>query len=186
MEVAMNSTNCLDAFTEGERFTQQYPRTRGTYKLRERLTQWVEAEIEVSRIARSVCNPKIRYELRHCTPEDKHLWLQNAPIWTAYELGADVLPAFSALVGDGMPAADVRRLLPQVRSRIKSLVVDLHRAQTLVKSSIGAEYIRMRYGISVIGDVLIKARQELEIIISLTPPDIQLEICPVQEDLCII
>ena len=182
----MDSTNCLDAFAEGERFAQQYPRTRGAYKLRERLAQWEEAEMEVARIARVVCNPKIRYELRQCTPEDKHEWLQNAPIWAAYELGADVLPAFAALVGDGMPTADVRRLLPQVRSTVKSLVVDLHRAQTLVKLSTGAEYRRMRSGTSIIGDVLTKARRELEIIISLTPPDIQLAIYPVQEDLCVI
>ncbi len=182
----MDSTNCLDAFAEGERFAQQYPRTRGAYKLRERLTQWVEAEIEVTRIARAVCNPKIRYELRHCTPEDKHLWLQNAPIWTAYELGADVLPAFSALVGEGMPDADVKRLLPQVRSRIKSIVVDLHQAQTLVNLSMGTEYRRMRSGSSVIGDVLSRARQELEAIVNLTPPNIQHQIFPIQEDQCVI
>jgi hypothetical protein len=182
----MDSTNCLDAFSEGERFAQQYPRTHGAYKLRERLAQWVEAEIEVTRIARAVCNPKTSYELRHCTPEDKASWLKQAPIWTAYELGADVLPAFVALVGDGMPDADVGRLLPQVRSRVKLLVVDLHQAQTLVKSSIGAEYIWMRSGSSVIGDVLSKARQELEAIVNLTPPNIQHQIFPIQEDQCVI
>jgi hypothetical protein len=186
MEVAMNSSNCIDAFSEGEFFAQQYTRTHGVYKIRERLAQWADAEMEVTRIARVVCNPKIRCELRHCTLEDKHEWLQNAPIWAAYELGADVLPAFSALVGDGMPAADVRRLLPQVRSRVKSLVVDLHQAHTLVKLSIGAEYRRMRSGTSIIGDVLSRARQELEAIANLTPPNIQHQICPIQEDLCVI
>jgi hypothetical protein len=179
VEVAMDSTNCLDAFAEGERFAQQYTRTHGVYKFRERLAQWIEAEMEVTRIARAVCNPKAGHELRHCTPEDKHAWLKKAPIWVAYELGAYILPAFGALVGDGMPDADVRRLLPEVRSRIKSLVVDLHQAQTLVKLSIGAEYRRMRSGSSVIGSALSRARQELEAIVNLTPPNIQSQICPV-------
>jgi hypothetical protein len=175
----MDSTNCLDAFSEGERIAQQYPRTQGAYKLRERLAQWEEAEMEIARIARAVGNPKIRYELRHCTPGDKHAWLKKAPLCTAYELGADVLPAFIALVGDGMADADVKRLLPQVRSRIKSLVIDLHQAQTLVRLSISAEYRRMRSGSSVIGDVLSRARQELEAIVNLTPPNIQSQIRPV-------
>jgi hypothetical protein len=182
----MDSMNCLDAFAEGERFAQQYTRINGAYKIRERLAQWVDAELEVTRIARAMCNLNLRFELRHCTFEDKHLWLQNTPIWTAYELGADVLPGFDALVGDGMPDADVKRLLPKVRSRIKSLVIDLHQAQTLVKLSISAEYRRMRPGSSVIGDVLSRARQELEVIVNLTAPNIQHQIFPIQEDQCVI
>ena len=182
----MDSTSCLDAFSEGERFAQQYTRTHGACKLRERLAQWVGAEMEVTRIARAICNPKLSFELRHCTFEDKASWLKQAPIWTAYELGADILPAFVALVGDGMSDADVRRLLPEVRSRIKSLVVDLHRAQTLVELSTSTEYRRMRSGSSVIGDALSRARQGLEAIVNLTPPNIQHQIFPIQEDLCVI
>jgi hypothetical protein len=180
----MQAKTCMEAFDEGEKFSHQHTRTQGGYKLAERLRQWEQCEREVCRIASAVKHPSARYDLMHCTYEDKHLWLSRILKIIAYELSASIIPSFKALTGDGMSKADIDRHLTQVERRCMEVLQELERARLNIKP-ISREYERMRHGKSVVGDALVHARETLEEIIGLTPPDIQNQICPtVQEVQC--
>jgi hypothetical protein len=119
----MKFHSCHEAFTQGQVFNQEHPRTRGDYKLREIWRSWKECEEEVKRIARVVIYPSAKDELRHCTDEDKHRWLRDLPMWYAFDLSAYVIPSFAALSGDGMSQAEINRHLPSVESLCRSSLV---------------------------------------------------------------
>jgi hypothetical protein len=174
----MKATTCIEAFAEGKADSQKYPRTQGAYKLGERLWQWKESEQEVSRIAASLKYPSSRYDLMHCTFEDKAFWLREILKITAHELSASIIPAFKTLTGDGMAQAQVAKHLTHVERRCREVLQDLERARQTIKGQIHEEYDRMRHGESVVGDALAHAREMLEEIIDLTPPDIQSQIYP--------
>ena len=178
----MQFHSCYKAYADGQIFSKKYPRTQGAYKLAERLRQWGECEREVKRIARAVTNPASRYDLQHCTYEDKHVWLRRILKRIAYKLSADIIPSFKALTGDGMSEDDIKRHLPQVMRLCWYTLQVLESAQQSIKGPIQNEYDRMRNGQSVVGDALETARQTLEAIINLTPSEIQNYIYPsVQE-----
>lgn len=178
----MNTKTCTEAFQLGEAHSLKNKRTQGAYKLAERLRQWKECEMEVNRIARTVTNQASRYDLQRCTYEDKHVWLRQILKGIAYELGADIIPSFKALTGDGMSEADIKNYLPHVIKLSQYALQVLENAQLSIKGPIENEYDRMRDGQSVVGDALATARQTLEAIINLTPPKIQNYIYPsVQE-----
>ena len=177
----MQATTCMEAFDEGEKFSHQHTRTQGAYKLAERLRQWEQCEREVCRIASAVKHPSARYDLMHCTYEDKHIWLSRILKIIAYELSASIIPSYKALTGDGMSKADIDRHLTQVERRCIEVLQELERARLNIKP-ISREYSRMRNGESLVGDALAHARKILEGIIGLTPPDIRSYIYPpVQE-----
>lgn len=172
----MNTKTCTEAFQLGQAHSLRNRRTQGAYKLAERLRQWGECEREVERIARAVTNQASRYDLQHCTYEDKHVWLRRILKYIAYELSADIIPSFKALKGDGMSAADIERYLPQVIKLSQYALQALENAQLSIKGPIQNEYDRMQQGWSIVGNALGIARQALEGIINLTPPKIQSQI----------
>jgi hypothetical protein len=174
----MKVATCHQAFAEGHLFSHKYPRDRGAYKLVERLKQWCESEREVRRIATALKDPSTRYDLMHCTFEDMHDWLSQTLVWHAYELSASLIPSFKALSGDGMSTTNINQHLPHVERRCQEVLQGLERARQTIKGRIQDEYDRMRQGESVVGDALAHAREMLEEIIDLTPPDIQRQIYP--------
>jgi len=178
----MQATTCIEAFDEGEKFSQEYPRTQGAYKLSERLRQLERCEREVVCIARTVTCPSAKHKLRHCTFEDRHIWLRQILKIIAYEFSADIIPSFKALAGDGMCIATINRHLPYVEHGCQEVVQELERARLTVKGRIAEEFGRMRDGESAVGDALAHARGMLEKIIDLAPLEIQSYIYPpVQE-----
>ena len=174
----MKATTCPKAFAEGKADSQKYLRDRGAYKLAERLWQWKESEQEVGRITASLKHPSSRYDLMHCTFEDKHKWLTQILKHTAYELSASIIPSFKALTGDGMTQSQIDQHLPYVERRCQEVLQELERARITITGNIKDEYDRMRHGESVVGDALAHAREMLEEIIDLGPPDIQRQIYP--------
>ncbi len=178
----MKATTCHEAFAEGQVFSLTHPREIGAYKLAEKLWQWKESEHEVRGIAAALKYPSARYDLMHCTFEDKHVWLRQILLWHSYELSASIAPSFKALTGDGMPQLQINQHLPHVERRCREVLQGLERARQTIKGRIHDEYDRMRHGESVVGDALTHARKMLEEIIDLTPPDIQRQIYrPVEE-----
>ena len=178
----MKATTCIEAFAEGQVFSVNNPRTQGAYKLAERLWQWKESEQEVGRITASLKHPSSRYDLMHCTFEDKHKWLTQILKHTAYELSASIIPSFKALTGDGMTQSQIDQHLPNVERRCQEVLQGLERARQTIKGRIHDEYERMQHGESVVGDALAHAREMLEEIIDLGPPEIQQYIYrPVEE-----
>jgi hypothetical protein len=183
----MKAKTCLEAFAEGKADSQKYPRTQGAYKLSELHDRSKRREKEVSRIAKALKDPSSRYDLMHCTFEDKHLWLKDILKHVAHELSATVIPSFKALTGDGMTQAQIDRHLPYVERRCQEVLQELERARQTIKGRIHDEYDRMRHGESVVGETLTHVREMLEEIIDLTPPDIQRCIYPtIQEVQCVI
>jgi hypothetical protein len=172
----MKATTCPEAFAEGQTFSQKNPRTQGAYKLAERLWQWKENECEVHRIATALKYPSARYDLMRCTFEDKAFWLREILRITAYKLSATIIPSFKALTGDGMTQSQIDQHLPYVERRCQEVLQGLERARQTIKGRIQDEYDRMRQGESVVGAALAHAREMLEEIIDLTPPDIQRQI----------
>jgi hypothetical protein len=178
----MKATTCIEAFAEGKADSQKYPRTQGAYKLGERRQQSNESVREVGRICNALKFPSSRQNLMHCTFDDKALWLREILKITAHELSESVIPSFRALTGDGMAQAQVDQHLPYVERRCQEVLQGLERARQTTKGRIQDEYDRMRHGDSVVGDALAHAREMLEEIISLTPPDIRRQIYgPVEE-----
>jgi hypothetical protein len=102
--------------------------------------------------------------------------LRGILIHAAYELSASITPSFKALTGDGMPRSQIKQRLPHVQRRCQEVLQELERARQTIKGRIREEYDRMRYGESVVGDALTHAREMLEEVIDLTPPDIQRQI----------
>jgi hypothetical protein len=178
----MKANTCIEAFADGQAFSQKHPRDQGAYKLAERLWQWKESEREVGRIAAAVQYPSSRYDLMHCTYEDKAFWLREILRITAYELSASLVPSFKALTGDGMSQAQINQHLPHVERRCQEVLQGLERARITITGNIKDEYARMRHGESVVGDALAHARELLEEIIDLGPAEIQRYIYrPVEE-----
>jgi len=173
----MQAKTCMEAFAKGGKFSNQHTRTQGAYKLAERLRQWEQCEREVCRIASAVKHPSARYDLMHCTYEDKHLWLSRILKIIAYELSASIIPSFKALTGDGMSKADIDRHLTQVERRCMEVLQELERARLNIKP-ISREYARMRNGESLVGDALANAREMIDDMILLIPPKIQGQINP--------
>lgn len=174
----MKYETCHEAFAAGHAFSQDYPRNQGAYKLTERLWQLEECEREVCRIGNAVQHPSSRYDLIHCTYEDKHVWLRQILKIIAYEFSADIIPSFKALVGDGMTQSQVDQHLPYIERRSQEVLQELERARLTIKGNIKDEYARMRHGKSEVGDALAHAREMLEEIIDLGPPEMQRQICP--------
>ncbi len=178
----MKAKTCDEAFDKGKVDSQKYPRNRGAYKLTERLGQWRDSEQEVSRIAAALTHVSSRYDLKSCTFEDKAFWLREILKITAYQLSASIIPSFKALSGDGMSQAQINQHLPHIDRRCQEVLQELERARQIIKGRIRDEYDRMRHDESVVGDALAHAREMLEEIIDLTPPDIQRQIYrPVEE-----
>ena len=169
----MKAKTCPEAFVKGQADSQKHPRTQGAYKLSEVLDRSKRREKEVGRIAKALKNPASRYDLMHCTYEDKHVWIGRILKITAYELSESIIPSFKALTGDGMAKSQIDQHLPYVERRCQEVLQGLERARQTIKGRIHDEYGRMRHGESVVGDALAHAREMLEEIIDLTPPDIQ-------------
>jgi hypothetical protein len=169
----MKATTCEEAFAEGQVFSLKHPREIGAYKLAEKLWQWRESDHEVRRIAAALKYPSARYDLMHCTFEDKHVWLRRILLWHSYELSASIIPSYKALTGDGMSQAQINQHVPHVERRCQEVLQELERARLTIKGNIKDEYARMRHGASVVGDALAHARELLEEIIDLGPAEIQ-------------
>lgn len=178
----MKAKTCFEAFAEGKIFSKTYIRTKGAYKLAERLEQLKESEQEVSRIAATLQKPSSKHNLMRCTFEDKAYWLKRILLITAYELTESIIPSFKALTGDGMAQSQVDQHLPHVERRCQEVLAELERARQNIKGRIRDEYGRMRRGESMVGHALAHARGMLEEIIDLTPREIQSQIYrPVEE-----
>jgi hypothetical protein len=172
----MNTKTCNEAFQLGSAHSLINKRTKGAYKLAERLRQWEDCVREVERIATALNNKSLKFYLKHCTFEDKHVWLRQILKHIAYELGSDIIPSFKALIGDGMSGADIKRHLPQVMKLCRYTLQVLESAQQSIKGPIQDEYDRMQQGWSIVGNALEVAKQALEDIVNLTPHEIQRKI----------
>jgi hypothetical protein len=107
---------------------KKYPLRSGEYKLKEALYMLRMYIKELKRIAdykqaRNTLARKAKgHALQRCTPEDMDKWLKELPQHIAHTLSYYVIPATSALTGDGVPEAKVEKLHAEAVRRSDDLV----------------------------------------------------------------
>ena len=176
----MIPTDCWKAYTKGIKVSGQHPMTSGVYKIRERHEQATMAHETVEKIIVSLHRRTYPWTYGMCTPESKAQWLRRILPILAFELGFDILPAFDALVGDGMDKKLIEMSRTQVKQRCDAAVSDLDSAATILKGPIRHEYWRMTQGVSAVGFGISAYRKALEDIVAMTPPSIQQSVFRIQ------
>ena len=177
----MIPTDCWKAYNKGIKDSGQHPMSSGVYKIRERHEQATMAHETVEKIIVSLHRRTYPWTYGMCTPESKAQWLRRILPILAFELGFDILPAFDALVGDGMDKGLIEMSRTQVKQRCDAAVSELDSAVTILKGPIRHEYWRMQHhGVSAVEFGIVAYRKALEDIVAMTPPSIQQSVFRIQ------
>jgi len=142
----MVQETCYEVFQDGCLTRIKHPLPYGHYKLRECWERLGGTARELDRIKELVSGRGDKWSLMHCTSEDKHVWLKSVPYSVAWRLGYEVLPGLKALIGDGVPQAEIDSLFPTLAQNVKALVSRLETARRRISKDIGYEYLLMRQG----------------------------------------
>ena len=142
----MKYRTCQDAFNDGAQSRPSYPLRLGLYKLSESIRNLQSTRDEVIRISKVVKGTKSPSCLQHCTNEDKAVWLRKVPLFAAYDLGYEIIPALRALEFDDVPRCQSEAAALRVESGIPSCLVKWDQLRDTYKNRIASEYARMRNG----------------------------------------
>jgi hypothetical protein len=88
---------------------------------------------------------------------ERGAYLKGIPAQLAELLGYTILPAIAALEGDGMPKAEVERLLSRAETDAQRLLDDCEAVRLRLKGGIKHEYDAMRLGQSLLLELLDEA-----------------------------
>lgn len=89
---------------------------------------------------------------------ERATYLKSIPTRLAHLIGHTILPGLAALEGDGVPKAEVQRLLSRAETDAPRLLAHCEAARIRLKGGIKHEYIAMRRGESGLLPVLDDAR----------------------------
>lgn len=153
----MRKPTCHEVFRRGQHIRSQHPLNEGRYKLEECRCRLQSSHEEIGRIRRLLTRKGSPYCLRHCTAEDKHLWLKDLPGHVAHRLGYEVLPGLLALGADGASSADIQRAFPSIERECLDLVDSLESVWMDIRRDIGLEYWHMRQGRSMLEPLVERA-----------------------------
>ncbi len=142
--------NCRQAFTAGKVARSQYPLTSGSYKLMECAARFESFVSAIAQIRAFINNEANRWELLHCTAQDKDVWLKGLPSVVAHRLGYELLPGLQAMQLDGVASQIVQDALHMAESQCDDLIQRLEPVRLTLESSIDWEYQAMRRGSSLI------------------------------------
>ena len=120
----MTTSLCQEAFERGARNRLNHPLDRGRYKLEEidhDLRSIVEDLKVIARYKQGIARPT---DISHCTKDDLSIWLKGLPELMSRWAGYYILPAISALQGDGLPLDLVVRLTAEAKTLADDLVKD--------------------------------------------------------------
>jgi hypothetical protein len=131
-----------DARTE----RRKYPLHEGIFKLQEGHHTLLGIYEEIQAIAAYKRKEVNKYALQMCQTSEIASWLRTTPTYLARVLFRTVLPAFSALGADGVPADTVSALEREAAERISGIVASLDAAQAALANPIDQEYKRMKNG----------------------------------------
>ena len=140
----MKYRTCQEAFIDGAHSRLKYPLRFGLYKLSESIRNLQSTRDEVIRISEVVKGTKSPSCLQHCTNEDKAMWLRKVPLFAAYDLGYEIIPAFRALEFDGVLKSQTEAAALQVESKIPASLVKWDYLRDSYKNRIASEYAHMR------------------------------------------
>ncbi len=142
----MPKPTCHEVFHDAQSLRSRHSLNEGRYKLEECQYRLQSSCEEIGRIWRLLTREGSPYCLRHCTAEDKHLWLKDLPGRVAYRLGYEVLPGLLALGADGADPADITRALPRIERECLGLLDSLESVRVDIRRNIRLEYWHMRQG----------------------------------------
>lgn len=169
----MNYPSCRAAFEDGIKTRRLYPLHNGLYKLTESKNRIQMSKDEVRRIIEVVKGVRCPLSLRHCTNEDKAVWLRDAPTNVAYRMGYEIIPGLRALQFDGMSQQQAEFAASMVESEMHQCIDEWDYLRNKFNLRISAEYSQMRNGKSYSLLVVNDALRVIEEVIKILPSYIQ-------------
>ncbi len=142
-------TTCHDIFKTAREKRKAHPLPSGGYKLK-------EAEDRINQLHKLVTTIADRLRaggkfgetetLGPCMATERGAYLKGIPAQLAELLGYTILPAIAALEGDGVPKAEVQRLLNRAETNAQRLIEECEALRLRLKGGIKHEYDAMRRG----------------------------------------
>ena len=142
-------TTCHDVCDTARAERAKYPLTEGRYKLEEALRaieRWQDLVTTIAERVRAGGKFEQDENLGPCMATERGAYLKGIPAQLAELLGYTILPAIAALEGDGMPKAEVERLLSRAETDAQRLLDDCEAVRLRLKAGIKHEYDAMRGG----------------------------------------
>jgi hypothetical protein len=142
-------TTCHDIFKNSREKRKAHPLSSGGYKLREaedRINQLHKLVTTIADRVRAGGKFEQDESLGPCMATERGAYLKGIPAQLAELLGYTILPAIKALEGDGVPKAEVQRLLNHAETDAQLLIDECEALRLRLKGGIKNEYDRMRRG----------------------------------------
>lgn len=144
-----SQTTCHDIFTAAQAERTKYPLTAGKYKLEEARQTIDDLHTLVTTIADRV-RAGVKFgqdeNLGPCMAHERGAYLKSIPSRLADLIGNKILPAIAALEGDGVPKAEVERLLSHAETDAQRVLAECEALRLRLKGGIKHEYDAMRRG----------------------------------------
>ena len=142
-----SSTTCHQLFDTVREKRKAHPLSSGGYKLKEAKNRINRLHSLVTTIAERVRTGGKFGETENlgpCMATERGAYLKGIPAQLAELLGYTILPAIAALEGDGVPKAEVQRLLSRAETDAQRLIDECEALRLRLKGGIEREYRAMR------------------------------------------
>jgi hypothetical protein len=157
---------CHDIFNTARAEHAKYPLTKGRYKLdeaRHAIEDWHKLIVTVANRVRTGRVFGEDENLGPCMADERGTYLKGLPDRLANLVGYNILPAIAALEGDGVPKAEVERLLRRAETDAQRLLAECEAARARLNGGIDHEYGAMRRGESHLNSLLAAAQHMAEL-----------------------
>lgn len=142
-------TTCHEIVNAARERRKAHPLSSGGYKLREaedRINQLHKLVTTIAERVRTGGKFGETENLGPCMATERGAYLKGIPAQLAELLGYTILPAIAALEGDGVPKAEVQRLLSRAETDAQRLIDACEAVRLRFKGGIKNEYEAMRRG----------------------------------------
>jgi hypothetical protein len=140
---------CHHTFNTARAERAKYPLTSGRQKLQEAqdtLESWREMVTTIATRIHAGGTFGETENLGPCMANERETYLKELPAKIAYLIAYKILPAIAALEGDGVPKAEVERLLSRAETDAQRLIDACEALRLRLKGGIKHEYDAMRRG----------------------------------------
>ena len=159
-------TTCHEIVNAAREKRKAHPLPLGGYKLREaedRINQLHKLITTIAERVRKGGKFSETENLGPCMATERGAYLKGIPAQLAELLGYTILPAIAALEGDGVPKAEVQRLLIRAETDAQRLINDCEALRLRLKAGIKHEYDAMRRGDSALLGLLDMAKALIQV-----------------------
>jgi hypothetical protein len=154
-------TTCRDTFNAARTQRTKYPLAKGRYKLGEAehaIEDWLRLVNTIAERTQRGIGFGAAENLPSCMSYEREAFLKELPKKVAELVGYHILPGIAALEGDGVPKAEVQRLLRRAETDAQRLIAECEAARVRLMGGIEREYRAMRNGKSNVSGLLEDAR----------------------------